>query len=111
MTMNKQLTLMKALTVAAIAVGSMSTANAAIFFRSRVVVAPVVAPVAVAPVAPVVAAPVVAAPAVAPPVVAAPVVVAPVVTPVYVPTCRWVSVPVVNAITGVTFLVPRRVCN
>ncbi len=109
--MNKQLTLMKALTVAAIAVGSMSTANAAIFFRSRVVVAPVVAPVAVAPVAPVVAAPVVAAPAVAPPVVAAPVVVAPVVTPVYVPTCRWVSVPVVNAITGVTFLVPRRVCN
>jgi hypothetical protein len=116
MTMNKQLTLMKALTVAAIAVGSMSTANAAIFFRSRVVVAPVVAPVAVAPVtpvvaAPVVAAPVVAAPAVAPPVVAAPVVVAPVVTPVYVPTCRLVSVPVVNAITGVTFLVPRRVCN
>ncbi len=114
--MNKQLTLMKALTVAAIAVGSMSTANAAIFFRSRVVVAPVVAPVAVAPVAPVVAAPVVAAPvvaapAVAPPVVAAPVVVAPVVTPVYVPTCRLVSVPVVNAITGVTFLVPRRVCN
>ncbi len=94
--MNKQLTLMKALTVAAIAVGSMSTANAAIFFRSRVVVAPVVAPVAVAPVAPV---------------VAAPVVVAPVVTPVYVPTCRLVSVPVVNAITGVTFLVPRRVCN
>jgi 2-oxoglutarate dehydrogenase E2 component (dihydrolipoamide succinyltransferase) len=110
MTMNKQLTLMKALTVAAIAVGSMSTANAAIFFRSRVVVAPVVAPVAVAPVAPVVAAPVVAAPVVSAPAVAPPVV-APVVTPVYVPTCRLVSVPVVNAITGVTFLVPRRVCN
>ncbi len=108
--MNKQLTLMKALTVAAIAVGSMSTANAAIFFRSRVVVAPVVAPVAVAPVAPVVAAPVVAAPVVSAPAVAPPVV-APVVTPVYVPTCRLVSVPVVNAITGVTFLVPRRVCN
>jgi hypothetical protein len=115
--MNKQVTFIKVLALSAIAVGSMNTANAAIFFRTRVVVAPVaVAPVAVAPVvaAPVVAAPVVAAPVVAAPapaaVVAAPV--APVVVaPVVVPTCRLVSVPVVNAFTGVTYLVPRRVCN
>jgi hypothetical protein len=106
MTMNKQLTLVKVLSVAAIAVVSMRTANAAIFLRTRVVVAPVavapvVAPVAVAPVTPVVAAPVVAAPVLA----------APVIAPVYVPTCRLVSVPLVNAITGVTYLAPRRVCN
>jgi len=55
--------------------------------------------------APVVAAPVVVAPVVAPAV--APVVVA----PVYVPTCRIISVPVVNAWTGITYLVPRQVCN
>jgi hypothetical protein len=117
MTMNTQLTLIKVLAVA-IALGSMSTANAGILFRTRVVVAPVVAPIVapvavapVAPVAPVVAAPVVA-PVVAAPVVAAPVVAAPVVVaPVYVPTCRLVSVPVVNAFTGLTYLVPRRVCN
>jgi len=124
--MNKQVTFIKVLALTAIAVGSMNTANAAIFFRTRVVVAPVVAPVAVAPVAvaPVVAAPVVAAPVAAAPVVAAPapaaVVAAPVVAapvapvvvaPVVVPTCRLVSVPVVNAFTGVTYLVPRRVCN
>jgi len=40
--------------------------------------------------------------------VAAPVVVAPVVV---VPVCRFVSVPVVNAFTGVTYLATRRVCN
>jgi hypothetical protein len=34
-----------------------------------------------------------------------------VVAPVYVPTCTIVSVPFVNAYTGVTYLVPRRVCN
>jgi hypothetical protein len=34
-----------------------------------------------------------------------------VVAPVYVPTCTFVSVPFVNAYTGVTYLVPRRVCN
>jgi hypothetical protein len=50
----------------------------------------VVAPVAVAPVAVAL-------------VVAAPVVV--------IPTCRFVSVPVVNAFTGVTYMVTRRVCN
>jgi hypothetical protein len=58
-------------------------------YRTRVLVAPVVA------------APVVVAPVVAPVVVA----------PVYVPTCTIVSVPFVNAYTGVTYLVPRRVCN
>jgi hypothetical protein len=58
-------------------------------YRTRVLVAPVVA------------APVVVAPVVAPVVVA----------PVYVPTCSIVSVPFVNAYTGVTYLVPRRVCN
>jgi hypothetical protein len=31
--------------------------------------------------------------------------------PLYVPTCTIVSVPFVNAFTGVTYLVPRRVCN
>jgi hypothetical protein len=34
-----------------------------------------------------------------------------VVTPVYIPTCRLITVPFVNAYTGVTYLVPRRVCN
>jgi hypothetical protein len=48
-------------------------------------------------------APVVVAPVVAAPIVAAPVVV--------MPVCRFVSVPVVNAWTGVTYLVTRRVCN
>jgi len=73
--------------------------NAAIFFRTAVVVAPVT---------PVIAAPVVAAPVVAAPVVTAPVVAAPV---VIVPMCRFVAVPVVNAWTGVTYMVSRRVCN
>jgi len=64
--------------------------------RSRVLFAPVVAaPVAV--VAPVAVAPVMTVPVV--------------VAPVYVPTCTIVSVPFVNAFTGVTYLVPRRVCN
>jgi hypothetical protein len=49
------------------------------------------------------------APVAVAPVMAAPVVVAPVA--VYVPTCRFVAVPVVNAWTGVTFLVTRRICN
>jgi hypothetical protein len=53
-------------------------------YRTRVWVAPVAV---VAPVAPVV------------------------VAPVYVPSCTIVSVPFVNAFTGVTYLVPRRVCN
>ena len=49
---------------------------------------------------------------VGPAVVAAPVVVAPVaVAPVYVPTCNFVAVPVVNAYTGWTTMVTRRVCN
>jgi hypothetical protein len=78
-----------------------ASANAAVWVRSRVVVKPVV-------VAPVVAAPVVAAPVVAAPVVAAPVVAAPVVV---APVCSMVSVPVVNALTGVTYMVSRRVCN
>jgi hypothetical protein len=43
--------------------------------------------------------------------VVAPVIVAPAPVAVYVPTCRFVSVPVVNALTGVTYLVTRRVCN
>jgi hypothetical protein len=69
-----------------------SQANAGVFiYRTRVVT-------------PVVVAPVVAAPVVA---VGAPVVV----TPVYIPTCRLITVPFVNAYTGVTYLVPRRVCN
>ncbi len=40
--------------------------------------------------------------------------IAPVVAPVVVvvvPVCRFVSVPVLNAWTGVTYLVTRRVCN
>lgn len=88
------------LTLAGLALSAASTANAAIWVRSRIVVrAPLVVPV----VAPVVITPVVAAAAVATPVVLAPVVVAPV--------CAIVSVPFVNAYTGVTYLVPRRVCR
>jgi hypothetical protein len=98
------------LALTALAAGAATSADAAIWVRSRVVVRPVVAaPVLVAPVtATVVAAPVVTMPVVAAPVVAAPVVVAPVVV---APVCNVVSVPVANALTGVTFLVPRRVCN
>lgn len=44
--------------------------------------------------------------------IVAPVVVAPVlVAPVYIPTCRFVAFPVMNAYTGLTYLVTRRVCN
>jgi hypothetical protein len=89
----------RTLILSAFAATALSSAHAAIFIRTGVVVAPV----AVAPVAPVIVAPVVAAPVVAAPVIAAPVVV--------VPTCRFVSVPVMNAWTGVTYLVTRRVCN
>jgi hypothetical protein len=95
----------RTLVIAGLTAGAMSSADAAVWFRTRVVVAPVVA-------APVVVAPVVAAPVVAAPIVAAPVVATPVVAPVVVvPVCSVVSVPVVNAITGVTYLVPRRVCR
>jgi hypothetical protein len=38
------------------------------------------------------------------------VVVTPVAPVVVVPTCRFVAVPVVNAWTGVTYMVTRRVC-
>jgi len=31
--------------------------------------------------------------------------------PVYVPTCGFVLVPVVNAYTGWSYMVTRRVCN
>jgi hypothetical protein len=88
---------LRTLAVSSVAALVMSSANAGvIFYRTRVFAAPVVA------------APVVVAPAV----VAAPVVVAPVaVAPVYVPTCNFVSVPVVNAYTGWTTMVTRRVCN
>jgi hypothetical protein len=79
----------RTLALTAIAAATLSSANAAIFFRTRVVVAPV--------------APVVVAPVVVTPVVAAPVVV--------LPTCRFVSVPVVNAWTGITYMVTRQVCN
>lgn len=73
----------RTLAVSALAALAMSSANAGVFFyRTRVVVSPIVA------------APVMIAPAV----VAAPVVVA----PVYVPTCTFVAVPVVNAFTGWT---------
>jgi hypothetical protein len=117
----------RTLAVTALVGGAFGTANAGIFVR-RVIVAPVrvvapvavvapvrvvapvaiVAPVAVVAPAPAVAAPVMVAPA---PVVAAPVVVAAAPVAVYVPTCRFVSVPVVNAFTGVTYLATRRVCN
>jgi hypothetical protein len=79
----------RTLVLSAIAAAALSSANAAIFIRTGVVVSPVV----VAPVAPVVVAPVYAAPV------------------VVVPVCRFVSVPVMNAWTGVTYLVTRRVCN
>jgi hypothetical protein len=83
---------LRTLAVSSVAALVMSSANARVFFYGpRFVVAPVVA------------APVMVAPAV----VAAPVVVA----PVYVPTCNFVSVPVVNAYTGWTYMVTRRVCN
>ncbi len=89
------------LLVSAVAASAMHSANAVVLHRLvRVVPYPVAAPV--------VAAPVVAAPVVAAPVVAAPIVAAPVVA---LPVCQIVSVPVVNAYTGVTFFVPRRVCN
>jgi hypothetical protein len=75
----------RTLALTTLAAAVMSSADAAVFIRTRVWVAPVVTPVvAVAPV---------------------------VVAPVYVPTCTMVSVPFVNAWTGVTYLVPRRVCN
>ena len=83
----------RTLTVAVLAAAAMSSANARVVFYQTAVVTPVA-----------VAAPVLAAPLVA---VAPPVVVA----PVYVPTCRLVSVPFVNALTGVTYFVPRRICN
>ena len=88
---------LRTLAVSSVAALVMSSANARVFFYGpRFVVAPVVA------------APVVVAPAV----VATPVVVAPVaVTPVYVPTCNFLAVPVVNAYTGWTTMVTRRVCN
>ena len=81
----------RTLALSALAAAAMSSANAGVFFyRTAVVVRPVYAdPVVVAPV------------------VAAPVVVA----PVYVPPCNFVSVPVVNAYTGWTYMVTRRVCN
>jgi hypothetical protein len=86
--------MIRGLAVATLAAGAATSADAAIWIRSRVVVTPVIAaPVVVAPVAPVVAAPVVAAPV------------------VVVPVCTVVSVPVMNAFTGITYLVPRRVCN
>ena len=89
----------RTLAATALVAGAMSTANAGIFIRTGFFVTPVavVAPVAVAPV-------------VATPVAVAPVAIAPVVQ-VYVPTCRFVSIPVVNPYTGWTFLATRRVCN
>jgi hypothetical protein len=100
MTMNKTFAARLLTLSALLSLAAIGSANAAVFIRTGVVVAPVVAPVAVAPVA---VAPVVAAPVVVAPVVAAPVVV--------VPVCRFVAVPVVNAWTGVTYMVTRRVCN
>jgi hypothetical protein len=81
----------RTLALTTLAAAVMSSADAAVFIRTRVWVAPVVTPVV----------------AVTPVMAVAPVVVA----PVYVPTCTMVSVPFVNAWTGVTYLVPRRVCN
>jgi hypothetical protein len=91
----------RTLAISTITAVAMSAANAQIILhRARVIVRPVVAvPVVVAPVAVARVAPVVAAPVVA---------VAPV---VYVPTCRLVTVPFVNAVTGLTYMVTRRVCN
>jgi hypothetical protein len=106
MSKNFQQWMIHGLAITALVAAATTSADAAIWVRSRVIVRPVVAvPVVVAPV---VAAPVVAAPIVVAPVMAAPVVAAPVVV---VPVCNVVSVPVVNAWTGVTYLVPRRVCN
>jgi hypothetical protein len=105
---------LRTLAISTIAALAMNAADAQIILRkARVIVRPVVAaPVVVAPVAVARVAPVVVAPAVVAPVVAAPVVVAPVVVaPVYVPTCRLVAVPFVNAVTGLTYMVTRRVCN
>jgi len=73
----------RTLAVSTFAAAALSSAHAAVFIRTGVVFAP------------------------AAPVVVAPVVVAPVVV---VPACRFVAVPVVNAWTGVTYLVTRRVC-
>ena len=89
------------LAITALVAGAATSADAAIWVRSRVVVRPVVA-------APVVAAPIAATPVAVAPIVAAPVIAAPVVV---APVCSVVSVPVVNALTGVTYMVPRRVCN
>ncbi len=73
----------RTLAVSALTLAALSSANAAVFIRTGVVV---VRPL--------------------------PVLVAPVVAPVVVvPVCRFVSVPVLNAWTGVTYLVTRRVCN
>ncbi len=72
----------RTLAVSALTLAALSSANAAIFIRTGVYVAPV-----------------------------APVIVAPVVAPVVVvPACRFVAVPVVNAWTGITYMVTRRVC-
>jgi hypothetical protein len=92
---------LRTLAVSAIAAVAMSSANAGVFFfRTRVVVPVVATPVVVAPIA--------VAPVVAAPIAVAPVAVAPV---VYVPTCRFISIPVMNAFTGYTYVVTRRVCN
>jgi hypothetical protein len=104
----------RSLAAAGIGLMAMSAANAEVVIirRPHVIVRPVVAVPVVA--APIVAAPVVVAPAAVTPVatvVVAPVVAAPVVVPVYVPTCRFVTVPVMNALTGLTYMVTRRVCN
>jgi hypothetical protein len=101
MSKNFQQCMIHGLAIAALVAAAATSADAAVWVRSRVVVRPVVA-------VPVVAAPVVAAPVAVAPVLAAPVVAAPVVV---VPVCSVVSVPVVNALNGVTYMVPRRVCN
>jgi hypothetical protein len=76
----------RALTVTAIASAAVGTANAGVFIYGPRIVVPAV--------------------------YAAPVVVAPVVVaPTAVPTCRFVSMPFVNAYTGWTYMVTRRVCN
>jgi hypothetical protein len=92
MTMNTSIKTfaIRTLALSTLAALAMSSANAGVFFyRTRVFVAPIIAA----------------------PVVVSPVMVVPVVAPVYVPTCRLVSVPVVNAYTGWTYMVARRVCN
>jgi hypothetical protein len=86
----------RTLALSALAAATITDANAAVFIRTGVVVAPVVPVVIAAPVVPVA------------PIVAAPVVVTPVVV---MPVCRFVSIPVMNAWTGITYLVTRRVCN